>query len=62
MNIIFIPLFVKPDENARTYVLKSDRPEGPFLFAGRNSISSHSLDGFDQFLYCSGYRWGTFCG
>ena len=37
--------FVKPDENARTYVLKSDRPEGPFLFAGRNSISSHSLDG-----------------
>lgn len=40
--------FVKPDENARTYVLKSDRPEGPFLFAGRNSISSHSLDGFDQ--------------
>lgn len=23
--------FVKPDENARTYVLKSDRPEGPFL-------------------------------
>ena len=28
--------FVKPDENARTYVLKSDRPEGPFLFAGRN--------------------------
>lgn len=40
--------FVKPDENARTYVLKSDRPEGPFLFAGRNSMSSHSLDGFDQ--------------
>lgn len=41
------PTIVKPDEDARTYVMVADRPEGPFLFAGRNPVSSHALDGFE---------------
>ncbi len=33
---------VQPDDDARTYVLTSHRPEGPFRFATNDSLASHS--------------------
>ncbi|MCD8292981.1 MAG: family 43 glycosylhydrolase [Prevotellaceae bacterium] len=38
--------FVKPDGDARTYVMKADKPEGPFRFAA-STDAANPLDGFE---------------
>ncbi|MCD8310049.1 MAG: family 43 glycosylhydrolase, partial [Prevotellaceae bacterium] len=39
--------FVKPDGDARTYVMTADKPEGPFRFASAEASSTDPLDGFE---------------
>lgn len=40
--------FVKPDEDAKTYVLLSENPEGPFRFAGARPGNADPLSGFEN--------------
>jgi beta-xylosidase len=39
---------VKPDGDARTYAMKSDKPAGPFRFAKAHRRSADKLDGFES--------------